>query len=61
MVQAMVWKWRSLLGRLDVREVLARSYSTSSYFSNPVNEFPFTYDIERIDEGFSVGNLKRKL
>ena len=50
-----VGRWGCLPGRLDIRVVLARSYSTFSYFSNPVNEFPLTYDIEQIDEGFSVG------
>jgi hypothetical protein len=58
----MVVRWRSVQGRTNVREVLDqthRSYSSSSYFSNPVNEFPLTkltYDIELIDGGFSAGS-----
>ena len=48
-------RWGCSPGRLDIREVLARSYSTSSYFSNLADKFTLTYDIERIDEGFSVG------
>jgi hypothetical protein len=53
----MVVRW-SVQGRPDVREVLDqthRSYSSSSYFSNPVNEFPLTYDIKLID-----GRLRRE-
>ena len=47
------WQTRNELGRVDAREALAGSYSSSSYFSNPVNEFSVTYLIELI-EGFSV-------
>ena len=59
MAQVVVWKRRS---PLDVREeALARSYSSSGHFSSPLNEFPLTYDIELIDEGFSAGNDKKLL
>jgi hypothetical protein len=63
----MVGQRRSIQGRLDVREALdgtRRSYSelkSSSYFSNPVNEFSLTYDIRSIDGGFSVGSTVKRL
>lgn len=38
-----------MLGRLDVRGALDRSYSSFSYFNYPVSEFSLTYNIERID------------
>jgi hypothetical protein len=45
----MVRRRRCVLGRLDVRGALDRSYSSFSYFNYPVSEFSLTYNIERID------------
>ena len=46
MAQVMVWRWRS------------RSYSSSDYFSSPLNKILLTYDIELIDESAAPGIKK---
>jgi hypothetical protein len=59
-----VGRWRSVQGRPGGREALERihrSYSSSSYFSNHMNKFPLTYDIELIDDGFTVGSEETAL
>jgi hypothetical protein len=44
-----VERWQGILGRLDIRDALDRTYS-GSLLHNTVSEFPLTYRSEVIDK-----------